>query len=228
MRGMISRLVPPSRPKDAATLILVRRGPGDPQVLMGQRPGNDQWPDTFVFPGGRVDSGDSRVAPATPLSARVEGLLSRACTPARARALAIAAVRETFEETGLLLGKPAATQSTVRPPWHSFAERGLAPALDELDYLCRAVTPPYRRKRFNARFFVARAEATQGAPRDSGELRNVAWVSLPSALELPIPQITTAVLGVLEDYLKNGGSDGARETVPLFKTVRGVHRRLRE
>lgn len=151
-----ARMARSVRPRDAATLILVRRSGGAPEVLLGQRHGGHAFmPNRYVFPGGRVDAGDHRVAGATPLRGAVRERLERAATPARAHALGIAAIRETCEETGLMLAapRPANAAPARRAPWTAFAEQGLGPALGALDYLYRAVTPPGRPRRFNARFF---------------------------------------------------------------------------
>src|SRR5258706_753511 len=91
------------RPKDAATLILVDRTAATPKVLVGKR--HDKvvfMPGKFVFPGGRVDKSDNRVPVAAPISRELETNLlkgSPRITPSRARALAIAAIREACEET---------------------------------------------------------------------------------------------------------------------------------
>src|ERR1700751_4371635 len=97
------------RPKDAATLILVDRSAATPKVLVGKR--HDKvvfMPGKFVFPGGRVDKADNRVPVAAPISRPLEANLVKGSpkTPlSRARALAIAAIREACEETGLCLGR---------------------------------------------------------------------------------------------------------------------------
>src|SRR5258708_7886916 len=90
---------PVVRPRDAATLILIRRDGSAPQVLMGRRHGgHDFMPDKWVFPGGRIDRSDFRAPHATPLRRDVAARLEKTTSPSRARALAMAAVRETFEE----------------------------------------------------------------------------------------------------------------------------------
>ena len=92
------------RPKDAATLIIVRRDRAVPEILMGRRSdGHDFLPNKFVFPGGRVDRGDNMVKPHSGLRLEVESRLLKGCSSTKARALGMAAVRETFEETGLIL-----------------------------------------------------------------------------------------------------------------------------
>src|SRR3546814_221205 len=103
------------RPRDAATLIIVRRGKNGGEVLMGERSAAHVFvPENYVFPGGRVDRSDAFVQPATPLRPDVLERLSRSATPRRALALAMAAVRETFEETGLVVGRPVETPKTLR------------------------------------------------------------------------------------------------------------------
>lgn len=214
------------RPRDAATLVLVRRRRGGAEVLLGQRHGGHAFmPNRYVFPGGRVDPSDSRVKPATPLRADVAVRLARHCSPARARALAIAAVRETFEETGLMLAKPAPDGKTVagREPWDAFHARGLAPALDGLDYIFHAITPPGRPRRFNARFFMADAEALSGDIAGSGELGDIKWLAIRDALELHIPDITQHVLVEAERLLKSPPAPDPDRSVPFYRTLRGRH-----
>src|SRR5437763_9064095 len=99
---------PYRRPVDAATLILVDRTVSTPKVLVGKRHDNVVFmPGKYVFPGGRVDKSDNRVPVAAPIPGELEANLlkgSPKIAPSRARALAVAAIRETCEETGLCLG----------------------------------------------------------------------------------------------------------------------------
>src|SRR5260370_32692564 len=109
----------------------------------------------------RVTSAAARVTGSSRVNRFVHARLGKAATAQRARALAVAAVRETFEETGLMLAKPlkgGAPEEDFGEHWHGFLDKGFAPALDCLDLIARAVTPPGRPRRFNARFFMARAE----------------------------------------------------------------------
>ncbi|MBS0518838.1 MAG: NUDIX domain-containing protein, partial [Proteobacteria bacterium] len=173
---------PYMRPRDAATLILVRMRSRKPEVLMGCRDAKHAFmPNRYVFPGGRVDRADAHVPIATSLDRHVNARLQKAATPLRARALGVAAVRETFEETGLMLAKPlkgGAPGKDYGEHWHGFLDQGLAPALDCLDLIARAVTPPGRPRRFNARFFMARAEDASGEIRHSSEMGDIRWVAL--------------------------------------------------
>ena len=104
------------RPRHAATLIVLRRDGPKPRVLMGRRHGgHDFMPDKWVFPGGRIDRADFRAPFATDLRPEVAARLARTAPPVRVRALALAAVRETFEEVGLLLARPAPPRAGTGP-----------------------------------------------------------------------------------------------------------------
>ncbi|PHQ71316.1 MAG: NUDIX hydrolase [Sneathiella sp.] len=207
------------RPKDAATLILYRQSGNTTEILMGERSARHSFmPNTYVFPGGRVDASDSRIPPARELRDDVLARLCRGgCNPARARALAIAAIRETFEETGLRLAAshPAPKKSRV-DVWNDFGTATCGPDLSKLDYIARAVTPPSRKKRFNTRFFVADAETLEGELKGSGELLDLKWVTFSQALELDIPLITERVLGYADAFLKANPPRTASLPVPMF------------
>jgi len=218
LREKGARLV---KPRDAATLIIVRRDGAKPRVLMGRRNGgHDFMPDKWVFPGGRIDPSDFHAPFVSDLRPEVAARLEKTAPPRRARALALTAVRETFEEAGLLLAKAA----PVRPaagPWREFVEIGAAPDLAALDFIARAITPPYRPKRFDARFFMADAEALLSLERrpDCGELDEIAWVDLDEAMALDLPNITRFVLQELGERLE----DPARPA-PFMRFLRGARK----
>src|SRR5271154_3136171 len=111
---------PYRRPVDAATLILVDRSGAVPKVLVGRRHDKVVFqPGKFVFPGGRVDTADGRVPVAAPMSKALEANLlkgSPKITAARARSLAVAAVREPCEETGLCLGRKSDGTTKLEGP----------------------------------------------------------------------------------------------------------------
>ncbi|MCH9675959.1 MAG: NUDIX hydrolase [Gammaproteobacteria bacterium] len=212
-----------SRPRDAATLILWRREGEELSVLMGQRNRAHKFmPDTYVFPGGGVDRSDGYAPARTELAPRVTGYLQKGASAHRARALAMAAVRETFEETGLVLGAPT-TERHRRVPasWQPFFDTGFSPTLDRLDYLWRAITPPLRTRRFDARFFIAPADALAGEIRGSGELLFLDWIPVSRALGLNLPNITKVVLENLGDQLADAKAFQARTKTKIFHTVRG-------
>jgi len=184
------------RPRDAATLIIVRRDGPAPRLLMGRRNGgHDFMPGKWVFPGGRIDRADFHAPYASDLRPDVLARLAKTGPTHRMRALALSAVRETFEEVGLLLARPAPAQ-TAAGPWREFLAMGAEPDLEALDVIARAITPPYRPKRFDARFFMAPASALLRRARepDCGELDEIAWFALDEALELDLPSVTRFVL----------------------------------
>ncbi|MBC7769058.1 MAG: NUDIX hydrolase [Phycisphaerales bacterium] len=191
----------PIKPRDAATLILVR---GGREVMMGQRArGHVFMPDKWVFPGGRVDPGDARLPAATELTPQTEALLKQGGVVRRSpRAFALAAVRETLEEAGLKLGGDA------------------GPELDKLNFVARAITPPYRPRRFDARFFLADAEAVlaHDDPIAGEELLHTRWFSLDEAEALDLPSITRFVLKEVRARLA-----GEAIAPPFLRWARGAH-----
>jgi 8-oxo-dGTP pyrophosphatase MutT (NUDIX family) len=208
------RSTPNLRPKDAATLIVIDRSESAPKVLMGRRhSGHKFMPGMFVFPGGRIEAADRAMPVSGVLTARAEeALLARVTRPSssRCRALALAAIRETYEETGLLLGsKELGTPENVPlGPWTAFQEHGVFPSIEELQVVARAITPPRRPKRFDTRFFAvdrsAVAHEVGGIVGPASELVELAWVTLPDARKLQLPVITLTVLEDLEERLANG------------------------
>ena len=206
------------RPRDAATLILTR-GVGDRlEVLMGRRAsGHVFMAGKWVFPGGRVDRADGRAAAATEPTGETRRRLEAEVGPYRARAVMLAAVRETFEETGLRLARPAPPQS-VAGPWRPFRAGGALPDLAAMTYVARAITPPGRSRRFDARFFRADASALMDDhPRPmADELEDVAWLRADDALSRDLAAITRFVLtAALDDHA---------EGLPFVRQVRGRHR----
>src|SRR5262245_11452055 len=104
--GRVAAGEKPVKPRDAASLIIWRDGAEGTEVLMGRRSARGAFvPDFFVFPGGRIDPADRLVRPATPLDPTAAARMAVRGDAAFAEALALAAVRETFEETGLLLAE---------------------------------------------------------------------------------------------------------------------------
>lgn len=226
---------PTLRPVDAATLIIIDRKGKSPKVLMGKRHvGLKFMPGKFVFPGGRIEPGDRSMTVTGALHPRAEqALMARVTRPSaqRSRALALAAIRETFEETGLLLGTKdhggpdSAPTSTA---WTAFKERGVFPNLEALHFIGRAITPPKRVRRFDTRFFAvdrtAIAEEVEGVVGPEAELVELAWVTIAQAKSLDLPPITTVILDELEARIAAGF--GHQLPVPFYHQQRG--RFLRE
>lgn len=205
---------PNVRPSDAATLIILDRRGKTPKVLMGRRhPKHKFMPGKFVFPGGRIEDGDRRM--------NVTGSLAEACearlmarmqrpTMSRARALALAAIRETFEETGLLFGSRdfGAPPSAPEGPWRDFASHGVYPDLEALTFIARAITPPRRPKRFDARFFAIDREAlahkVDGVVGPDTELDKLVWVTFEETQAIELAAVTRVVLGELAARISRG------------------------
>jgi len=205
---------PYMRPVDAATLILLDRRAKRPKVLMGKRSMDLKFmPGKFVFPGGRLDPADARMLAAGALSPRAEmRLMGQAprMTPSRCRAVALAAIRETFEETGLMIGTADYGPPESAPPgsWREFADLGLFPTPDALTFVARAVTPPGRPRRFDTRFFVAPLEAVgHRVSRDFGpgaELTELVWIDLADAATLDLPTITQIIVAEVAERIAAG------------------------
>ena len=174
---------------------------------MGRRNGgHDFMPDKWVFPGGRIDRADFTAPAATELRSDVLARLERTGPARRMRALALTAVRETYEETGLLLARPVPPRPSSGA-WRPFLSQAVAPDLAALDFVARAVTPPYRPKRFDARFFMAEAEHLVSLERqaDCGELDQIAWVDLSEARGLNLAGITRFVINEIAERLETPG-----------------------
>jgi 8-oxo-dGTP pyrophosphatase MutT (NUDIX family) len=178
------------KPRNAASLVVWRQARGaEPEILMGMRHAKHRFmPSVLVFPGGRVDRADHGVTALSELRPETEALLRHRAPPSLARALGVCAIRELMEETGLLLGEMKGQK--------------LLADLTVLDYLCRAVTPPSRAMRFNARFLLAPGEKVRGEIAGSGELEKLDWYPLSKALEAQLADITRKMLGEFASWLE--------------------------
>jgi 8-oxo-dGTP pyrophosphatase MutT (NUDIX family) len=219
---------PNVRPRDAATLILVDRSGDKPKVLLGRRHEKHVFmPGKFVFPGGRLDPSDRLMPVAAPLAPQVESKLTQGSPPAsaaKARALALAAIRETFEETGLLLGQRS--EAKARAPegaWSQFVACGYCPDLSVLHFVARAITPPRRPRRFDTRFFSVDAGAIahrlEGVVHAEAELVELVWLPIDQARTLDMPAITTVILEELEQRVAAGF--GHDLPVPFYRMRHG-------
>ena len=215
------------RPKDAATLILIDRSESEPKVLLGKRHERLKFmPGKFVFPGGGVDPSDKRMPVAHGLDQAAEARLLQRFhkgSPVRARALALAAIRETCEETGLLLGTRAEAANIPGGPWEPFARHGVLPDLSVIHFVGRAITPPGRPRRFDARFFTMDASAIahriEGITGPDTELVELVWMPIKDAEKLDMPAVTSVMLEELDARIAEGlGHD---LPVPFYYTVRG-------
>lgn len=214
-------------PQDASTLIIVDRTETEPKVLLGRRHADHVFlPGKFVFPGGRVDDVDRAMTAANPLQAEIERKLlagTRFQTGKDAVALALAAIRETFEETGLVIGAKATTEFSVPPgPWSKFVQTGFYPDPSQLRFIARAITPPGFARRFDARFFCvdsgAIAHRLENVVHPDSELVELMWLPIAAAKSLDLPIITDLVLEELQSLLR----EDLRSNSPVpFYAMRG-------
>jgi 8-oxo-dGTP pyrophosphatase MutT (NUDIX family) len=221
------RNFPNVRPKDAATLILVDRSGPEPKVLLGKRHHRHAFmPGKFVFPGGRVDPADRLMPVARPLDPHAQDYLMRHMirpNAVKAQALALAAIRETFEETGFLLGTRADRPlQTPAGTWADFAKAGYYPDLSRLHFIARAITPSRRPRRFDTRFFAVDAGAivhkVENVVHADAEFVELVWLPVSQAQSLDMPTITRVALKELEARFAAGFGHDA--PVPFYRMPR--------
>jgi 8-oxo-dGTP pyrophosphatase MutT (NUDIX family) len=197
---------PDSEPRDAATLMLIDGSGGDPKVLFGRRhAGHKFMPGKYVFPGGRIEPLDRQMSAVSELHPDTQKKLNeRVASPSAdyARTFALAAVRETAEETGLLLGvKRDEPPDSPGEMWAEFAKARVHPDLGAIHFIARAITPPRRPRRFDTRFFTADASSIahtiEGVVGPDSELVELTWVPIAQATHLDMPTITGVVLDEL-------------------------------
>jgi 8-oxo-dGTP pyrophosphatase MutT (NUDIX family) len=206
---------PVIRPRDAASLILLRGAGGELEVLAGRRPLHVRFmPGVHVFPGGAIDLPDCR---AWNVETGAEAVGPRLARSARA------ALRETWEEVGVLVGRPAdrlPASPATRPIERAYRENRLAARLDLLTYVGRAITPSHSHRRFNTRFFLSDAAHVFGEPVSSEELEDVGWYPVGKQLLGSFADVTRFMLG-RAIALRNGSATGQP---PLFYWAKNARR----
>ena len=224
-----------TKPRDSSTLIIVDTTSGEPRVLMGKRRMDQVFmPGKYVFPGGRVDTADRNVETIDELAEAdtAKLLIEMRDTPSagRARAIALAAIRETFEETGILVGEKGQTRKPVEADaWKGFYAQGCLPKLSQIRFFARAITPPGRPRRYDSRFFYADVAAIAVRTEvTDGELSTMDWFTFEEMRALDLPAITRVVLEDLIDRLKidaEGQSAANGAAVPFYRHKNGASRR---
>jgi 8-oxo-dGTP pyrophosphatase MutT (NUDIX family) len=205
--------------RNAATVIVLRDRATAPRILMGQRGAAAAFmPNKFVFPGGAVDPADAAVPLAGHIPQPCHARLDEDATPGMQHALAAAAVREVWEETGLILGQPGSWPGEPPADWARFAAQGHVPDASGLRFVFRALTPPGRPRRFDARFFLVDADHVRGDLDDfthaTDELAHLQWIALDEARAFDLPFITEVVLA---EVTRQDDPTRAPATVPFFK-----------
>lgn len=204
------------RPRDAASLILLRGRGDELEALVGRRSMSAKFmPGVYVFPGGAIDPPDR-------LAWTVES--GGETVPSRLACAARAAMRETWEEVGVLVGKPAATQApdgaAKKPIERAYRERGLVAAIDCLIYVGRAITPSHSFRRFNTRFFLADEAVAFGEPTASPELEDAGWRRIDQELLHGFRDVTRFMLA-RAIALRQGTAAGQP---PLFYWAKNARR----
>ena len=243
---------PPAQPRDAATVMLLRpAGPdGALEVYMLRRQSSMAFaPGAFVFPGGSVDArdADEQVAWAGPDPAEWGRIFD--APPQLACALVCAAIRETFEESGVLLAGPSAgsvVADTTGADWEAdrqalldrslslaemLARRGLVLRSDLLRPWSRWITPVIEERRFDARFFAAALPRQQRTRDVGGEAAAVAWVRPGDAIAMgrrkeivlwPPTAVTLAELAACRDVATALAPRQVRPVLPEASVAEGA------
>ena len=206
--------------RNAATVIVVRNKHDNPSVLMGQRGVNAAFmPSKFVFPGGAVDDQDLSIDIKKSINEVCKNRLLKENENGSWNALVAAAIRELFEETGQIIG---VEQEWLEQPssWRGFAKTGYVPDASHMSFVFRAITPPGRPRRFDARFFLIQAEELRTNLDDfsmaSDELSHLQWIPLTDTKNFDLPFITQVVLAEIAGNLVNSGPPAQ---VPFFKNT---------
>ena len=203
------------RPRDAASLILLRGEGRTLEVLAGRRPLDVKFmPGVYVFPGGAIDPPD-RIA--WSIESRTEALGAKLARSARA------ALRETWEEAGILVGRAGGApphEPAVRPIEQAYLGHGLVAAMDVLTYVGRAITPSHLFRRFNTRFFLCDGTNVFGEPAASDELEDVGWHPIGGEALASFRDVTRFMLA-RAIALRQGTASGA---APLFYWAKNARR----
>ena len=168
----------PVKPKPAASLVITRQKKKNLYVLMGQRPKNSIFaPNVWVFPGGKVEKYDSLNKDIKLNKKILTDLKKLKANNLLSSALISAALRETYEETGLKL---------------------INKNLEGLWVLARAITPANQKIRFDTKFFVLDENNFTNKIKGNGELHNLGFINIREAIKLPLFDITQFLLEDLE------------------------------
>jgi 8-oxo-dGTP pyrophosphatase MutT (NUDIX family) len=189
-------------PRHATSLVIHREGNSETEVFMWRRHKKARFkPGVYVFPGGMIERAGHDAHAVAGLDQALAEKLDVGESQRRGHALAMAAVRETFEETGLVAGAPGDVGPSSDPTWSHFRKIGQAPDLSRLGYLRRAVTPTAQPMRFHARFFFIAADHLSGTINPSEELEDLQWVALSDRGRLPMMQVTEFMMDILAGRL---------------------------
>ncbi len=211
--------VRPVTPRDAASLVIVRQRTTGPEVLLGKRRSTQAFaPGTFVFPGGSLDEADHALDHDELLADHHRAPLMAEQPGHRPESFALAALRETFEEAGLIFGRAHASPQPDAPGgWPAYFATGFAPSLAPLSFIARAITPPGRARRFDARFFLVSAEAIAlDTGATDGEFEQLIWLPFAEADTHNLHSMTRIVVEEAAAFLALDEPARRSTPVPFF------------
>ena len=213
----------PTKPKDASTLIIIRKNKKKTFVLMGQRPMQSRFmPGVYVFPGGVAEKEDLQAYKFFKLkpNKQVNKKAVKSYSNSHCQSLLLTAIRETAEETGLYLA--AADKSSSKPfinsgsSWNHFTKKSYVPSIHKLLFFGRAITPSKLKIRFHARFFLAFYEDFVGNMKANRELENLDWLSLNEAKNKKIADVTEFMLNEIIKLNNNYSNVSNKKVFPMF------------
>ena len=213
----------PTKPKDASTLIIIRKNKKKTFVLMGQRPMQSRFmPGVYVFPGGVAEKEDLQAYKFFKLkpNKKVNKKAMKSYSNSHCQSLLLTAIRETAEETGLylaesnrILSKPFINSESS---WNHFTEKSYIPSIHKLLFFGRAITPSKLKIRFHARFFLAFYEDFVGKMKANRELENLDWISLNEAKNKKIADVTEFMLDEIIKLNNNYSNVSNKKVFPMF------------
>ena len=212
-------------PQDASSLIIIDdQGPSS-RFLMGLRNKNLSFmPNKYVFPGGKVETDDLNLTTIDDLSKRDKLLLSMKTSTAiceqMIRGLALAAIRETYEETGNIVGKPNINEHIPQnSSWNAFYSQNVIPSLSFVKFCGRAITPENNVRRYDTRFFCTHAKyIAKSTLFRAGEFDHIKWLTFQQTLQYPLPNITRNILQKVYEGLYQGDLFSDKFQVPFYYT----------
>ena len=213
----------PTKPKDASTLIIIRKNKKKTFVLMGQRPMQSRFmPGVYVFPGGVTEKEDLQAYKFFKLkpNKKVNKKVMKSYSNSHCQSLLLTAIRETAEETGLYLAEddrsPSEPFINSESSWKHFTEKSYVPSIHKLLFFGRAITPSKLKIRFHARFFLAFYEDFIGNLKANRELENLNWITLNEAKNKKIADVTEFMLDEIIKLNDNYSSLSNKKFFPMF------------
>ncbi len=213
----------PAKPKDASTLIIIKKEKKETFVLMGQRPLSSRFmPGVYVFPGGVSEKEDYLAYKFFDLSANPHIFHNniKARSKIHGQSLLLTAIRETAEETGLYLAKKMKYEkkpdSFNQSTWINFIKKSYLPNNHKLYFFGRAITPSTLKIRFHARFFIAFHEDFLGKVKSNGELNNLGWLRLKDVKSKKIADVTEFMINEVIKLNDNFSNISSKKSFPMF------------